>query len=141
MHVKPKTLISMARAKVGAGGIEYIQGALKRPKKVNGHNHGNYVVMTHRTAETENPNCQRVYTFDSDRYKRSTPVTTKEMRIRVRFAAVAAAVAARKDSLEYASSDQAAFLAQKDSANGKKTMKSYLWSVCAAAYDAEHPQG
>ena len=131
----------MARAKVGAGGIEYIQGALKRPKKVNGHNHGNYVVMTHRTAETENPNCQRVYTFDSDRYKRSTPVSTKEMRIRVRFAAVAAAVAARKDSLEYASSDQAAFLAQKDSANGKKTMKSYLWSVCAAAYDAEHPQG
>ena len=131
----------MARAKVGAGGIEYIQGALKRPKKVNGHNHGNYVVMTHRTAETENPNCQRVYTFDSDRYKRSTPVTTKEMRLRVRFAAVAAAVAARKDSLEYASSDQAAFLAQKDSANGKKTMKSYLWSVCAAAYDAEHPQG
>ena len=129
----------MARAKVGAGGIEYIQGALKRPKKVNGHNHGNYVVMTHRTAETENPNCQRVYTFDSDRYERSTPVTTKEMRIRVRFAAVAAAVAARKDSLEYASSDQAAFLAQKDSANGKKTMKSYLWSVCAAAYDAEHP--
>ncbi len=131
----------MARAKVGAGGIEYIQGALKRPKKVNGHNHGNYVVMTHRTAETENPNCQRVYTFDSDRYKRSTPVSTKEMRLRVRFAAVAAAVAARKDSLEYASSDQAAFLAQKDSANGKKTMKSYLWSVCAAAYDAEHPQG
>ena len=131
----------MARAKVGAGGIEYIQGALKRPKKVNGHNHGNYVVMTHRTAETENPNCQRVYTFDSDRYKRSTPVTTKEMRLRVRFAAVAAAVAARKDSLEHASSDQAAFLAQKDSANGKKTMKSYLWSVCAAAYDAEHPQG
>ena len=131
----------MARAKVGAGGIEYIQGALKRPKKVNGHNHGNYVVMTHRTAETENPNCQRVYTFDSDRYERSTPVSTKEMRIRVRFAAVAAAVAARKDSLEYASSDQAAFLAQKDSANGKKTMKSYLWKVCGDQYDAEHPQG
>ena len=129
----------MARAKVGAGGIEYIQGALKRPKKVNGHNHGNYVVMTHRTAETENPNCQRVYTFDSDRYERSTPVTTKEMRIRVRFAAVAAAVAARKDSLEFASSDQAAFLAQKDSANGKKTMKSYLWKVCGDQYDAEHP--
>ena len=131
----------MARAKVGAGGIEYIQGTLKRPKKVNGHNHGNYVVMTHRTAETENPNCQRVYTFDSDRYERSTPVSTKEMRLRVRFAAVAAAVAARKDSLEFASSDQAAFLAQKDSANGKKTMKSYLWSVCGDQYDAEHPQG
>ena len=35
-------------------------------------------------------------------------------------------------------SDQAAFLAQKDQPGGKKTMKSYLWSICAAAYDAEH---
>ena len=23
----------------------------------------------------------------------------------------------------------------------KKTMKSYLWSICAAAYDAEHSNG
>ena len=29
----------MAKAKIGAAGIEYIQGALKKPKKVNGHNH------------------------------------------------------------------------------------------------------
>ena len=84
----------MAKAKVGAAGIEYIQGALKRPKKMNGHNHGNYLVATHRSAPTENPDCQRLYTFDSDRYKRSTPVTTEETRIRNRFSAVAAAVAA-----------------------------------------------
>ena len=50
----------MAKAKVGAAGIEYIQGALKRPKKQNGHNHGNYLVMTHRTAPTESENCQRI---------------------------------------------------------------------------------
>ena len=75
----------MAKAKVGAAGIEYIQGALKRPKKMNGHNHGNYLVATHRSAPTENPDCQRLYTFDSDRYKRSTPVTTEETRIRNRF--------------------------------------------------------
>jgi hypothetical protein len=56
----------MAKAKVGAAGIEYIQGAMKRPKKVDGHNHGNYLVMTHRTAPTQNPNCQRIYTFDGD---------------------------------------------------------------------------
>ena len=68
----------MAKAKVGAAGIEYIQGAMKRPKKVNGHNHGNYLVMTHRTAETTNPNCQRIYTFDADRYNRSTPVRENE---------------------------------------------------------------
>ena len=121
--------------------FERLSGALAKPKKKDGHMCGEYVIASHRVAETTNPNCQRVYIKAADAYQRSTPVTTKEMRIRVRFAAVAAAVAARKDSLEYASSDQAAFLAQKDAPNGKRTMKAYLWSVCAAAYDAEHPQG
>ena len=122
-------------------GIDYVQGSLAKPKKRDGHKCGEYLIGTHRTAETQNPDCTRLYIRTAQTYDRTTPVSTKEMRIRVRFAAVAAAVAARKDSLEYASSDQAAFLAQKDSANGKKTMKSYLWSVCGAAYDAEHPQG
>ena len=128
----------MAKAKVSAAGIEYMQGALKRPKKVNGHNHGNYLVMTHRTAETENPNCQRIYTFDSDRYKRTTPLSTKEMQNQSRFSAVAAAVKARAKSLEYAASDRAAFLEQKNEAGGRKTMKAYLWKVCGDIYDAQH---
>jgi hypothetical protein len=128
----------MAKAKVGAAGIEYIQGALKRPKKLNGHNHGNYLVATHRSAPTENPDCQRLYTFDSDRYKRSTPVTTEETRIRNRFSAVAAAVSARAKDLMKISADQAAFAAQKDAPNGKKTMRAFLWSLEKAAYDAEH---
>ena len=128
----------MAKAKVGAAGIEYIQGALKRPKKMNGHNHGNYLVATHRSAPTENPNCQRLYTFDSDRYKRSTPATAREVQIRNRFSAVAAAVAARAVDLSKITADQAAFAAQKDLPNGKKTMKAYLWSLEKAAYDAEH---
>ena len=34
--------------------------------------------------------------------------------------------------------DQAAFQAQKDSPNGKKTMKSYLWSLEKVAYDQAH---
>ena len=127
----------MAKAKVGAAGIEYIQGALKRPKKQDGHNHGNYLVATHRTAATTNPNCQRLYSFDADRYKRSTPVTTKEVNIRNRFRAVAAMVIERKEDLTKVTTDQAAFLAQKDLANGKKTMKAYLWSVCGAEYDAQ----
>jgi hypothetical protein len=130
----------MAKAKVGAAGIEYIQGAMKRPKKVNGHNHGNYMVMTHRTAPTQNPNCQRVYTFDADRYERTTPVTAKEIAIRERFTAVQAAVNTRANSLEHVTSDQAAFLAQKDTATGKKTMRAYLWSICGALYDQEHPR-
>ena len=128
----------MAKAKVGAAGIEYIQGALKRPKKMNGHNHGNYLVATHRSAPTENPDCQRLYTFDSDRYKRSTPVTAKETKARSRFAAVRAAVAERAVDLSKMSADQQAFAAQKDLADGKKTMQAYLWKICGEAYDAEH---
>ena len=128
----------MAKAKVGAAGIEYIQGALKRPKKMNGHNHGNYLVATHRSAPTESPDCQRLYTFDSDRYKRSTPVSTNETRIRNRFSAVAAAVSARSKDLMKISADQAAFAAQKDAPNGKKTMRAFLWKLEKEAYDAEH---
>ena len=128
----------MAKAKVGAAGIEYIQGALKRPKKMNGHNHGNYLVATHRSAPTENPDCQRLYTFDSDRYKRSTPASANEVAKRNRFSAVAAAVAARAKDLQKISADQAAFAAQKDAPNGKKTMKAYLWKLEKEAYDQEH---
>ena len=43
----------------------------------------------------------------------------------------------RKEDLTKVTQDQAAFLAQKDLANGKKTMKAYLWSVCGAEYDAQ----
>ena len=128
----------MAKAKVGAAGIEYIQGALKRPKKMNGHNHGNYLVATHRSAPTENPDCQRLYTFDSDRDKRSTPASVNEVAKRNRFAAVRAAVAARAKDLMKISADQAAFAAQKDAPNGKTTMNAYLWKVCGEEYDTEH---
>ena len=128
----------MAKAKVGAAGIEYIQGALKRPKKQNGHNHGNYLVATHRTAETTNPNCQRLYTFDADRYERKSAPSADELEKRQRFAAISAAVAARAKDLSKITADQAAFQAQKNEPNGKKTMKSYLWSLEKATYDANH---
>ncbi len=120
-------------------GIDYVQGSLAKPKKRDGHKCGEYLIGTHRTAETQNPDCTRLYIRTAQTYDRSTPLSTKEMRIRVRFAAVAEAVKLRKNSLEHASSDQAAFLAQKDAADGKKTMKAYLWKVCGDQYDAEHP--
>ena len=128
----------MAKAKVGAAGIEYIQGAMKKPKKVNGHNHGNYLIMTHRTAPTENPNCQRIYTFDADRYTRTTQPSTDELNARSRFAAVRAMVKARKRDLEHIADDQENFLAQKDTPLGKKTMNAYLWKVCGDIYDAQN---
>ena len=128
----------MAVMKVGAGGIETMSGALKRPKKQDGHNHGNYLVATHRKAATENPNCQRVYSFDADRYKRSTPLSSREMSARQRFTAVAAAVKARANDINQITQDQLAFKAQKDQPGGKKTMKAYYWKVCGDAYDEAH---
>ena len=128
----------MAKATVGAAGIEFIQGALKRPKKSANHKHGNYLVMTHRTAATTNPDCQRIYSFGADRYDRNTPLSSKELLARGRFAAVAAAVKVRAKDLMQISDDQAAFLVQKDTAGGCKTMKAYLWKVCGDAYDAQN---
>ncbi len=127
----------MAKAKVGAAGIEYIQGALKRPKKQDGHNHGNYLVATHRTAATTSKDCQRLYTFDADRYVRTAPLSTKELQARNRFRAVAAMVKERAADLMAITQDQVDFLAQKDAANGKKTMKAYLWKVCGQEYDQQ----
>ena len=124
--------------KVGPAGIETISGALKRPKKQDGHNHGNYLVTTHRTAASSNPNCQRIYSFEADRYERTTPLTSKELDARARFTAVAAAVKARKQDLSQITQDQINFASQKDQPDGKTTMKAYLWKICGEKYDAEH---
>ena len=124
--------------KVGAAGIETISGAMKRPKKQNGHSHGNYLVATHRVAPSSNPNCQRVYSFDADRYERTGTPSANELAARARFSAVAQMVKDRKEDLQHIASDNAAFLAQKDNANGKKTMRAYLWAVCGAQYDQQH---
>ncbi len=121
-----------------APGIEYVQGALAKPKKKDGHKCGDYLIGTHRTAATTNPNCTRIYLRKADAYQRSTPVTTNEVKQRNRFSAVAAAVAARAKDLMKISADQAAFAAQKDQPGGVKTMKAYLWKLEKEAYDAEH---
>ena len=126
----------MAHATIGAAGIEYIQGALKKPKKQNGHKHGNYLIMTHRTAPTTNPNCQRIYSKPQDAYTRTTPVTADEQVIRTRFKKVSKAVAVRRKDLNHVATDLAAFKAQKDTPNGKKTLLAYLWMVVGDAYDA-----
>ena len=121
-----------------APGIEYVQGALAKPKKKDGHKCGDYLIGTHRTAATTNPNCTRIYLRKADSYERSTPVTANEVRQRNRFSAVAAAVAARAKDLSKISADQMAFAAQKDQPDGVKTMKAYLWKLEMEAYDQEH---
>ena len=121
-----------------ATGIDYVSGSLSKPKKRNGHSCGTYLTGTHRVAATENPNCTRLYIREAETYNRVTPLSSKELLARGRFAAVAAAVKVRAKDLMQISDDQAAFLAQKDLPDGKKTMKAYLWKVCGDAYDQQH---
>ena len=118
--------------------INYVKGALTKPKKEDGHNHGDYLIGTHREAATTNPNCTRAYVKDADAYKRSTPVTADELAQRLRFKTVARAVAARAKNLQSVQEDRVNFNAQKDEPNGKKTMKAYLWSLELESYDASH---
>jgi len=122
-----------------ADAIKTVSGALTKINKKSQHAADQKMVLaTHRVAATTNPNCSRLYLRGLNSITRSTPVTSEETRIRNRFSAVAAAVAARAKDLQKISADQAAFAAQKDAPNGKKTMKAYLWSLEKAAYDEEH---
>ena len=126
---------------VYATGINYVSGSLAKPVKKNGHSCGTYLIGKHRTAATENPNCTTLFVQNADVYERSTPPTVNELFARQRFAAVRAAVKARSEDLSKVDADQAAFVAQKDTAGGKKTMNSYLWSLEIAKYDEQHPRG
>ena len=119
-------------------GIEYVQGALAKAKKKDGHICGDYLIGTHRTAATQNPNCTRLYIRKGASYERTSPLTSQELDARARFTAVAAAVKARKEDLSQITQDQINFASQKDQPDGKKTMRAYLWKICGEKYDAEH---
>ena len=122
--------------------FETVSGALNKIDKKSPHAADQKMVLaTHRKAPTTSPDCSRVYIRDLNSITRSTPVTQEEIVVRNRFKVVAAAVEQRIHDTTKQAADNAAFKAQKDLANGKKTMRSYLWSLEAAAYDAEHPQG
>ena len=121
-----------------ATGIDYVKGSLAKPKVKDGHSCGTYLIGTHREAATTNPTCTRLYVREAEDYVRSTAPGAEEMKQRARFSAVATAVAARAKDLSQMTADQAAFKAQKDEPGGKKTMKSYLWSLELAKYDQSH---
>ena len=118
-----------------APGIDTVSGAMAKPAKNSGHVHGNYVIGTHRKAASENPHCLRFYIKPLSAYDRTTPLKPKEVAARQRFQAVRAMVQARKEDLSKVTQDQLDFIAQKDKANGKKTMNAYLWKVCGTEYD------
>ena len=119
-----------------SAGIDSVSGALAKPSKSGQHSCNKMLLGTHRVAATTSNACNRLYL--RRKVERSTPLSTKETNARTRFTAVRAAVAARKADLMNIASDQAAFIAQKDTAGGKTTLQAYLWKVCGDAYDAEH---
>ncbi len=121
-----------------ATGIDYVKGSLAKPKVKDGHSCGTYLIGTHREAPTESTKCARLYVRDADTYKRTTALSDKELAARARFTAVQAAVKTRANDLTKIAQDQEDFLAQVNTAGGKKTMRAYLWAVCGAAYDAQH---
>ena len=99
-------------------GIEYVKGSLSKPKKQDGHNHGDYLIGTHREAATTSTECTRLYVRKGNTYGNNI-----------------SQVKARRKDLSHMAQDLQAFNAQKDSPTGKKTMTAYLWYVCGQAYD------
>ena len=125
----------MAKVEWSAG-IDHVSGALSKPSKSGQHSCTKMLLGTHRVAATESKDCNRIYL--RKKTERSTPVSANELAARARFTAVKAAVKTRSEDLTKLAADQAAFLAQKDLASGKKTMKAYYWYVCGEEYDAQH---
>ena len=120
---------------VWSNGIDYVSGALNKVKKGQ-HDHEKMLLGTHRKAATTSTHCNRIYLRQKP--KRTTPLSTHEINIRNRFRSVAAMVNERRQDLMKVTQDQANFLAQRDLANGKKTMRAYLWKICGQEYDAEN---
>lgn len=127
----------MAKVEWSAG-IDHVSGALCKPGKSSQHSCNKMLLGTHRVAATESQDCNRLYL--RKKIKRSTALSSEEMNARSRFTAVAQAVTARKKDLSKITQDQIDFEAQRYSSIGKRTMKAYLWNVCGAEYDAEHPR-
>ena len=121
---------------VWAPGIETVSGALTKINKKSPHAADQQMLLaTHRVAATTSTHCSRLYMRGLSSVTRSTPVSSDEMARRNRFSAIAKAVNERRKDLSKIAQDLDAFNAQKDTAGGYKTMRQYLWHICAAEID------
>ena len=121
---------------VWAPGIETVSGALTKINKKSQHAADQQMLLaTHRVAATTSTDCNRLYMRGLSSVTRSTPVSSEEREQRARFSAIAKAVNERRKDLSKVSQDLAAFNAQKDTAGGYKTMRQYLWHLCADEID------
>ena len=113
-----------------APGISTVSGSLARPKKMDGHNHGDYVIATHRTAPTTNPNCNRIYLRKPDTYVRDTnSYSAHELELQQRLTTASRNTHTRMANLSTIEADTAAFKAQKDKPGGKKTFYQYIFNL------------
>ena len=118
---------------VWAPGISTVSGALQKINKKSPHAADQQMLLaTHRIAATTSTDCNRLYLRGLSAITRSTPVSSDERAQRTRFGAIAKAVNTRRKDLSKVATDLEAFNAQKDTAGGYKTMRQYLWHVCAA---------
>ena len=133
-------MVSSEMAKVEyADAIKTVSGALTKINKKSPHAADQKMVLaTHRVAPTTSPDCSRLYIRGLSAVSRSTQPTSKELAVRARFTAVAAAIKTRKADLMRVTEDEAAFMAQKNLAGGKQTLKAWYWMVEGQAYDQEH---
>ena len=124
---------------VWADAIKTVSGALKKINKKSQHAQDQKMVLaTHRKAPTTSGICSRLFLRDFESV--NTPMSQSEDAInaRNRFATVSGMVKTRRRDLSKMVADQQAFIAQKDTPGGKKTMTSYYWYICGQEYDAEH---
>ena len=127
----------MAKVQWSAG-IDSVSGALAKPGSNPQHSCEHMLLGIHRKAATTSTQCNRLYL--RKKITRSTQPSSSELDARERFAAVAQAVNTRRKDLNKIDDDQAAFLAQRDTPGGKKTMRAYYWKICGDEYDAQHPR-
>ena len=124
---------------VWAPGISTVSGALQKINKKSPHAADQQMLLAthrmHRIAATTSTDCNRLYLRGLSAVTRSTPVSSDERAQRTRFAAISRAVNTRRKDLAHVAEDLAAFNAQKDTAGGYKTMRQYLWHICAAEID------
>ena len=119
-----------------SAGIDSVSGALAKPSKSGQHSCTKMLLGTHRTAPTTSKNCNRLYLRKP--IKINVAQTSLAINARNRFTAVSQAIATRRRNVTMMAQDLAAFKAQKDQPNGKKTLTAYYWLVCGQEYDQAH---
>ena len=122
-----------------ADAIKTVSGALTKINKKDPHAADQKMVLaTHRMAETTSNSCSRIYLRGLQSVTRKTAPSTDELAKRERFASISRAVNTRMHDLSKITTDQAAYVAQRDTPGGKKSLKAYIWSLEKAAYDQAH---